>query len=610
MKLALNDTWSRRYKNSSLIRKIRAIIIAVSVLLLSLILLLTFFIYQSAIRSREVARGERAAANAASSLYTSVSNIIDRFISICGSQKFTQLVAQIQQNPGQESSITNSLQTELNDLSNCSYLVSSALIISGDATHSYAPYRVPMRIAAKEQFSATELDAVSGVTLLASRTNPFYTAATALPLIIPINLSNGFAEISVSQGRPIAYVVLYLDEAKLITSLNLTSNGTDTYQYDLITTKGWYLTAGAQADAAAGRLDPALLQQLSAQQQQTQSSAAQKQGQTAIVYTPLEIGHASLLIHITRQSFMDFLGSARYSLLLVIGILILIILAISLFMRRNVTDPLKQLVGIVAQIKEGRYHPKQPASSSDEVGQLLDAINSMNDTIQQQMLQIKSEEAAKYKTELKLLTEQINPHFLYNTLEEIQSEVVRHDAAAAANMIQYLAEYLRIGLSSGADLIPITNELRHASAYINIMNQRFGQSILFMYKIDPALQDQLILKTILQPLIENAIRHGLGIDSPGMQVSVPTIEVDFSRPDQQTIIVAVMDNGSGFDARQLTQSLSAELPAEGRPVGLNNVYRRLITFYGQDHIKMQFKSIPYYQNLVSIEIQTVLRTGS
>ncbi|NJP40617.1 sensor histidine kinase [Oscillospiraceae bacterium HV4-5-C5C] len=604
MKLKLNKHWSRHFKDSSLIRKIRFIILTVSVLLLSLILLLTFFIYQSAIRSREVARGQRAAYNAASSLDTSVSNIIDRFIAICGSQKFTQLVGQIQQDPAQESSITNSLQTELNDLSNCSYLVSSALIISADLAHSYAPYRVPLRLAAADQFSHAELADTSGVTLLSSRTNPFYTSMAALPLVIPVNLSNGFAEISVGDASPIAYVVLYLDQTKLLTSLDLTSNGSDAYQYDLITTDGHYLTAVDQSAQIDGKLDQEVLNRLKVSQQQAQVGSAQIQGQTAVLYMPLEIGHASLLIHIARQSFMDFLGSARYSLLLAAGILLLIILAISLFMRRYVTDPLKHLVRIVAQIKEGRYHKKQPARSRDEVGQLLDAINSMNDTIQEQMRQIKREEAAKYRTELKLLTEQINPHFLYNTLEEIQSEVVRQDAAAAGNMIQYLAEYLRIGLSSGADLIPITSELRHASAYVNIMNQRFGQSILFMYKIDPELRDQLILKTILQPLIENAIRHGMGIDAPGMQVSVPTIEVDFKRGDNQTILVAVIDNGSGFDASQLEQSLSAALPAEGQHVGLNNVYRRLITFYGQDHIKMRFNSIPYYQNRVSLEIQT------
>ena len=166
-------------------------------------------------------------------------------------------------------------------------------------------------------------------------------------------------------------------------------------------------------------------------------------------------------------------------LCLVVGLLFVL----SLLMTRYITQPVKQLVSIVELIRENHYHEKQTLETGDEIGHLCIAINQMYDTIQKQMERIKQEESEKYLAEIRLLTEQINPHFLYNTLDCIQSEVKRGESDTAANMIQYLAEYLRIGLSNGADLIPLSNEIRHANAYMCLMNQRFGQSIRFMYHL-------------------------------------------------------------------------------------------------------------------------------
>ena len=256
---------------------------------------------------------------------------------------------------------------------------------------------------------------------------------------------------------------------------------------------------------------------------------------------------------------------------------------------------------VVHQIEENRYTQRIEFQTNDEIGKLNQAINRMYDTIQQQMVRIKEEESEKYLTQIKLLTEQINPHFLYNTLECIQSEVLRGDSQTASSMIQYLAEYLRIGLSYGADLITVTNELRHANAYIKLMNQRFGQSIIFMYQIGPGLNQHLILKTILQPLVENSIRHGFGIDAPGIPILDPTIQVNFSS-SEEVLTIEVIDNGSGFDVEEAEKILYASDPEALQHVGLHNVYHRLITYYGKDAVEMTLGSIPYYRNTVTIRI--------
>ena len=228
----------------------------------------------------------------------------------------------------------------------------------------------------------------------------------------------------------------------------------------------------------------------------------------------------------------------------------------------------------------------------------------MYTTIQEQMEKIKEDENIRYKTELKLLTEQINPHFLYNTLEEIQLEVKKGDNGTASDMIQYLAEYLRIGLSGGADVITVADELKHAFAYVRIMNQRFRKSILFTRIYDQSMGDRMILKTILQPLIENSIRHGFGIDGGGIAVASPSIEIRFHLEEEKKLIINVSDNGSGFDEEKVIKQMKKE--SHTVHIGVGNVYKRLVAYYGAENISVTARSIPYYRNTISIMIKNAV----
>lgn len=303
-----------------------------------------------------------------------------------------------------------------------------------------------------------------------------------------------------------------------------------------------------------------------------------------------------------RETFLDIFGKTGFTLLLLLVLLVFFLLTISFLMARYITRPVNGLVEVVHQIEENRYTEKLKFTANDEISQLGSAINNMHDTIRRQMIRIKQEEAEKYKTQIQLLTEQINPHFLYNTLECIQSEVLRGNSNTATNMIQYLAEYLRIGLSYGADLITISNELRHADVYIKLMNQRFQQSIIFLYKPSPDLNQRLIPKTILQPLVENSIRHGFGIDASGIPISVPTIEISL-RAVEDRLSIGVIDNGSGFDAKTVEAITSGSHTADDKGhVGLHHIYHRLVTYYGKENVQFSFNSIPYYRNEIIISI--------
>lgn len=304
-----------------------------------------------------------------------------------------------------------------------------------------------------------------------------------------------------------------------------------------------------------------------------------------------------LLMETDRQSFSEFLPQLAPTTISVFVFLLIFLLVVSLFFTRYITKPLVELVDVVNQIRSNTYTGKKEFKTKDEVGTLLNAINLMYDTNQKQMKRIREDEKERYHDELKLLTEQINPHFLYNTLEEIQSEVLRNDKMTAAAMIQSLASYLRIGLSGGADQITIADEIRHAASYVDIMKHRFDQDIMFIHRVDPGLEDQKILKTILQPLLENSIRHGFGIDANGVPVSVPTLEVNFSSPEPHEIDVEIMDNGAGFDTTEVRHIMTSPIRGDVRThVGINNTWLRLVSFYGEENVSVKIESIPYYRN--------------
>lgn len=272
---------------------------------------------------------------------------------------------------------------------------------------------------------------------------------------------------------------------------------------------------------------------------------------------------------------------------------------------RFITRPLDQLIKNVKNIENNTYDTPYQTKYQDEIGHLNQAINSMYGTIQMQFQQIRESERAKYRAEIQLLSEQINPHFLYNTLECINMEMQGGHKEEAAAMITCLGDFLRIGLSYGNEIIPISKELTHVKAYVDIMNYRFNQKIDLKIDLSPELNQMYILKSILQPLAENAIRHGFDTNNALYHnILMPAIEIHIFRResdgDSRELILEVVDNGHGIDIAKATRALTDESSGGRRHVGLCNVYKRLNSCYGD--VKIEFETIPYFRNTVRVVI--------
>ena len=596
------------YHNSPLLIKLNTLILAITVLLCASLLAFVFVFYHFMVSRRNEQSVEASVERAAYSLNQSYQDILQHFIRICSDVDFQAEVQAITDDPSNVHMHRQNLQTVTSDLTHSHYLISSVLIVSGAAPHyTYAPFSAPLRLPLSDVFTDRELSQIDGITWCSERSEPSKPANQVIPLVIPVENHWGLTRIaSGSDSTPSAYVILFLDSDTLQSMLVNTGLNDQQLRYHLIRSDGT-LISDMKNTMSRQIENTDEFSRMIAQLEGSKRSVVKSQYQSHSLFLHgLETSGLLLLCDLQRETFSDILVSTASSFLLTLILIVALMMGTSYFMKRFVANPILKLNDIVEKIGSDDYNTPEHFPARDELGRLLEAINSMNSTINAQKQQIKEEEAVKYRTELKLLTEQINPHFLYNTLEEIQSEVFRNNNDIAASMIQYLADYLRISLSGGADIISISNELRHINAYINIMNQRFGQTILLVHKVDPALADVKILKTILQPLVENSIRHGFGIDSFGIPASAPMIQISFTSPAPGSLAIDIIDNGSGFDAVKVRQLMVSEPSAQAqRHVGVNNVYHRLITYYGKENIEVSMESIPYYQNRIHICIRKV-----
>ena len=196
--------------------------------------------------------------------------------------------------------------------------------------------------------------------------------------------------------------------------------------------------------------------------------------------------------------------------------------------------------------------------------------------IQQLMSTVREEEINLRKTELKALQAQINPHFLYNTLDSIAWMCEQGRNADAVKMVHALARLFRISISKGHELIPISKEIQHAESYLQIQKYRYKNQFTYEFDVDPACLDYYCNKITLQPIIENAINHGLDLLVEEGRITVQV------RQDGEDIVFTVRDNGVGM-SRELIESILEQGPKDRTGIGIRNVNDRLQIYFGKQY---------------------------
>ena len=263
-------------------------------------------------------------------------------------------------------------------------------------------------------------------------------------------------------------------------------------------------------------------------------------------------------------------------MLFLVGIA-LIVLDILLF--RNITDPVYQLMRTMKEFGKGNYQVKASEDGIGELKVLSEQFNHMADRLQKQMDEIRENETEKRKMEKKLLQSQINPHFLYNTLDSIIWMIQSGEYKGAEQMVSLLAKFFRTSLSQGKDMIPLEKELEHATSYLAIQNIRFKDKFEFCVHADQALLKYLCPKLSIQPLLENAIYHGMEGKFEDGEIHINVYE------KENVIHIEVVDNGLGMTEEKIDYIMNNKVVSSkrGSGIGVRNVSERIKLIYGEEY---------------------------
>jgi len=284
----------------------------------------------------------------------------------------------------------------------------------------------------------------------------------------------------------------------------------------------------------------------------------------------------------------------KMCLILLLLVLMTAILVGSFF-SRVLSKPVKRLADAMEEFEGDAEHFQfEPLDGTSEITALSASFEHMAYRIQSLMEKVRQEEVSLRKTELKALQAQINPHFLYNTLDSIAWMCEEERTKEAVEMVNALARLFRISISKGHELIPLEKEIEHAKSYLKIQNYRYKNQFTYEFHVEESCMPYLCNKITLQPIIENAIYHGIDrmVDEGKICIRV--------EEEKDAILMAVEDNGVGMTQEQCAEILQRE-SGDRTGIGIKNVNDRIRIYFG-DGYGLRITSEPDEGTRVEIRI--------
>lgn len=258
-------------------------------------------------------------------------------------------------------------------------------------------------------------------------------------------------------------------------------------------------------------------------------------------------------------------------------VIFLVTVIVSMLISRLVTHPIQRLIQAMGDFeRNAAEYVYQPVTGTMEISALSQSFEHMVGKIQNLMNQVRQEEISLRKTELKALQAQINPHFLYNTLDAIGWLCEAERCQDAVEMVNALAKLFRISISKGHELITIEKEVEHAKSYLKIENFRYKNQFTYEFQVEEQCLPCYCNKITLQPIIENAINHGLSrmVDEGHILIRI------YGEGDD--IVFQVEDNGVGMTEEQCNSILDKE-PGDNSGIGIKNVNDRVKIYFGKEY---------------------------
>lgn len=288
-------------------------------------------------------------------------------------------------------------------------------------------------------------------------------------------------------------------------------------------------------------------------------------------WTVVGAAYVSELMKNNQQAQMMYLLAA-------LGILLGVII-ISSFLSREITKPLRRLRDSMNLVQEGNFEEANvEITAENEIGSLSRSFNAMTRRIRALMEQNIYEQQQKRKSEMKALQAQVNPHFLYNTLDSIiwMSEAGENEQVVL--MTAALAKLLRQSISNDREQITISEEIEYVRSYLTIQKMRYKDKLEYTIDVEDRILNVMIIKFVLQPLVENAIYHGLKYKETKGYLGIR----GYRKGNRICLVVA--DDGAGMEEEELEHILEKkEKKTKSNGVGVYNVQKRLQLYYGQEY---------------------------
>lgn len=283
---------------------------------------------------------------------------------------------------------------------------------------------------------------------------------------------------------------------------------------------------------------------------------------------------------VSKASLYSKFGSVLNTFVLIVIITVVFSIVLSYILAKKITKPINQLVLRMQDLSKGDFNARVDEVENRDIQVLSDGFNKMSYHIKQLMDNLRKKDYESANARFLALQAQINPHFLYNTLETIRSIAIRNQVESIADMAKSMADIFRYSVDSTKEEVILKDELKHVKNYINIQKIRYKERLNVEFNIDESLLNYKIIKLVIQPLVENAIYHGIDMKKEAGKLCIECSKFE------DKVLISVSDNGIGIkkqDLEELRKNLENSIDRKiNKSIGLINVNSRLKLYYGEN----------------------------
>lgn len=296
---------------------------------------------------------------------------------------------------------------------------------------------------------------------------------------------------------------------------------------------------------------------------------------------------------IEYQNF--FMEMIRFSVV-AFAVILILLLVMSYYIPSSITHPIRKLIEVTDQVAKGDLTARSDVRNGIETSALSDSLNTMIDKMNELLEQVIKEQTRLRKAEFELLQLQINPHFLYNTLDAIVWLAEAGEQKKVVSMVGSLSEFFRMSLNQGKDIVTIREEIQHVRSYLEIQQVRYQDILNYEVDVPAELDPYLIPKITIQPLVENALYHGIKNKRGYGKIMIR------GRKEADFFVIEIEDNGIGISKERLQQvkdGIKNKVPSEKDIYGLYNVNERIRLNFGEEY-GISIESVYGEKTIVSV----------